>query len=197
MEITINAWTTGYLYDNTLTVPYPSGGWDSRKKWREDMEHAAAGVNDLINEEVETALNNAGYTLDDTGHEFDEDEMTITYQIKHIDKMEKAESASINEAMGISKEWKILTDARIEELIDAKDTVSEVLETEILTIKEQEFGAGSYQLTPYERKIALAGFLVAQEIHIRKMKAAAADAMLGLLASRLGIDPNAPDHEGQ
>jgi hypothetical protein len=103
--------------------------------------------------------------------------------------MEKTQSTSINEAMGISKEWKILTDARIEELIEAKDTISEVLETEILTIKEQEFGTGSYELTPYERKIALAGFMIAQEIHTRQMKAAAAEAMLGLLASKLGINP--------
>jgi hypothetical protein len=105
----------------------------------------------------------------------------------------KEEKASINEALGIHQDWKILTDARIENLIDDKDTISEVIESEAMTIKEQEFGTGNYELTPYEKKLVLAGFMIAQEIHGRQMRAAATGAMMKLLASRLGIDPNDAD----
>jgi len=100
------------------------------------------------------------------------------------------ENKKINEALGLTDEWRILTDARIEELFDSKETISEVMETEALTAKAQEFGEGSYELTAYEKKLVLSGFMIAQELHSRKMRAAAAEAMMGLLADRLGIDPS-------
>ena len=84
MEITINSFTTGYVTGNTMEVQYPADGWDSRKQWRLDMEAAALDENDLINEEVALALESAGFELAETGHEFNEDEMTITYQIHKI-----------------------------------------------------------------------------------------------------------------
>lgn len=103
----------------------------------------------------------------------------------------KEESVSINEALGISHEWKVLTDDRIENLIDTKDTISELIESEALTIKAQEFGEGNYELTPYEKKLMLSGFMISKEIQSRQIRAAATEAMMGLLAAKLGIDPSA------
>jgi len=84
MEITINSFTTGYVTGNTMEVQFPSNGWDSRKQWRQDMEAAALDENDLINEEVALALESAGYELAHSGHMFNEDMETITYQIHKI-----------------------------------------------------------------------------------------------------------------
>jgi len=64
-----------------MTVYYDSDGWDSRKRWRQDLEAAAENSNDMINESVEEALEKIGYTLSDEDHEFDEDNECITYKI--------------------------------------------------------------------------------------------------------------------
>jgi hypothetical protein len=100
------------------------------------------------------------------------------------------ESKNINEALGLTNEWRILTDARIEELFNSEETISDVMESEALTAKAQEFGEGSYELTAYEKKLVLSGFMIAQEMYTRKMRAAAAEAMMGLLADRMGMDPS-------
>jgi hypothetical protein len=79
--------TDGFLNEDdlTLTVNYSSDGWDSRKQWRKDLKLAAKLSNDTITEEVDDALIQVGYELDDNGHVFDEDEEEIIFKIREIE----------------------------------------------------------------------------------------------------------------
>ena len=64
-----------------MIVYYDSDGWDSRKRWREEMEAAAENAHDGINEPVWEALKKRGYDLSEEDHEFDEDDECIIYKI--------------------------------------------------------------------------------------------------------------------
>ena len=84
MEIEIGHNTGEINEEGTeLTVYFSPNGWDSRKKWREDLEAAAQNDHDGINEAVWIALEEAGYELGEN-HVFDEDTKTITYEICKI-----------------------------------------------------------------------------------------------------------------
>jgi hypothetical protein len=91
---------------------------------------------------------------------------------------------TINEALEISKDWKTLTDARISESIEAMDTVSDVMLAEALHIKQEAFGDGSYEITNYEKKLMLSGFLLAQEMSARKMAADVEQALFSILLNK-------------
>lgn len=81
-----------------------------------------------------------------------------------------ANKQTINEALGIHNDWQVLTDARIENLIDEVDTVSEVIMSELLTINQQEFGdIRDHEFSIYEKKLILAGYLLGQAITMRQM----------------------------
>lgn len=64
-----------------MIVNYDSNGWDSRRRWRQDMEAAAQNEHDGINGPVWEALEKIGYDLSEETHEFDEDGELITYKI--------------------------------------------------------------------------------------------------------------------
>lgn len=67
------------------------------------------------------------------------------------------EDMPIYEALGISKEWTILNDARIQEELENAKTISDVMERIALIIKTGEFGEGEYTLSAYEKKLIFAG----------------------------------------
>ncbi len=83
MEMEIGFNCTGTITDDftKMVVYYESSEWDSRKRWRLDLEAAAENANDCVNEPVLDALEKMGYTLSDENHEFDEDNECITYKI--------------------------------------------------------------------------------------------------------------------
>ena len=70
---------------------------------------------------------------------------------RNLEEKEK-ERESVNEAMGISDTWKDTTLDFIVDEIAASERVSDVIETLLHDIKEEEFGEGKYELTTYEKK---------------------------------------------
>jgi hypothetical protein len=83
MEIEFFNANTGFLNEDQteLTVHMSPEGWDSYKQWRQDMELAAQNSNDIINEQIEQALEPLGLTLSSEDHEFDEDVQEIIYKV--------------------------------------------------------------------------------------------------------------------
>ena len=86
MEIYIDHNYTGEVNDTftEMLVYYDSHGWDSIREWRLDLEAAAENNNDCINEAVDEALANIGYTLSTENHVFNEDEASIKYKIVRL-----------------------------------------------------------------------------------------------------------------
>jgi len=93
------------------------------------------------------------------------------------------EKTTINEGLGISTEWRDSADKKIEELVDNKGLVSDVIEKMILNIKVEEFGEEEYEITSYEKKLAYMGFMVLSEIYAREKAAERLDTLLGMLSS--------------
>ncbi len=90
---------------------------------------------------------------------------------------------TINEALGLSMEWRNVADKKIETLIDEEGLVSTVMEKMIAFIKEDEFGEGEYEITSYEKKLTYMGFMILSEMTAREKAAEKLDNLLGLLAS--------------
>jgi hypothetical protein len=83
MELEIGWNCRGEINDDftEIVVYYDSEGWDSRERWRQDMEAASENAHDGINEPVWEALQKIGYDLSEETHEFDEDDELIVYKI--------------------------------------------------------------------------------------------------------------------
>lgn len=97
---------------------------------------------------------------------------------------------TINEALGLSEEWRSITDKKIENLIDEEAHVSSVMEKMIAFLKEDEFGEGEYELSTYEKKLTYMGFMILSEMTAREKAVEKLDTLLGLLASKKKTDTN-------
>jgi len=118
------------------------------------------------------------------------------------------EKETINEALGLSQEWRDAAMNNVESCINESETLSEVMEKIAILTKEGEFGepsAKGYELTSYEKKLIYSGYMIAQEIHVLqalaakreimadmiKMMLGKSDSDLGKLFGDLGLDPDA------
>jgi hypothetical protein len=101
-------------------------------------------------------------------------------------KEKQSVKESVNEAMGISDAWKNTTlDFIVDEIADS-ERVSDVIESLLLDIKEEEFGEGKYETTTYEKKLIFAGMLLEKSISIAK-KSAGIESLMEML-KMLGED---------
>ena len=105
--------------------------------------------------------------------------------------LEEKDKESVNEAMGISDTWKDATLDFIVDEIAASERVSDVIESLLLDIKEEEFGEGKYEITIYEKKLLFAGMLLQQSLSSLK-KSAGMESLLSIL-KQLGEDGPAED----
>jgi len=104
---------------------------------------------------------------------------------RNLEGKEK-ERESVNEAMGISDTWKDTTLDFIVDEIAVSERVSDVIETLLHDIKEEEFGEGKYDLTTYEKKLLFAGMLLQQSLSSLK-KSAGMGSLMAML-KMLGED---------
>jgi len=111
---------------------------------------------------------------------------------RNLEGKEK-ERETVNEAMGISDTWKDTTLDFIVDEIAASERVSDVIETLLHDIKEEEFGEGKYELTTYEKKLLFAGMLLQQSLSSLK-KSAGMESLMAML-KMLGDDGISEDTE--
>ena len=71
--------------------------------------------------------------------------------------------------------------------IGEKEKVSDVIETLLLDIKEEEFGEGKYEITAYEKKLLFAGMLLEKTLSSLVNKSKGMDSLLEML-KMLGED---------
>lgn len=93
--------------------------------------------------------------------------------------MEKSETVA--EGLGLNEEWALINRHRTEKSLESHDTISDTLLDCIESLREEEFGGGE-KISTYEKKIAMAGFHLAQVI-LQKQQAAAGDALAKALGS--------------
>jgi hypothetical protein len=105
---------------------------------------------------------------------------------RNLEGKEK-EKESVNEAMGISDTWKDATVEFIVDEIGEKEKVSDVIESLLIDIKEEEFGEGNYQTTTYEKKLLFAGMLLEKSLSSLVNKSKGMDSLLEML-KMLGED---------
>lgn len=98
---------------------------------------------------------------------------------RNLEEKEKGRE-SVNEAMGISDTWKDTTLDFIVDEIVASERVSDVIETLLHDIKEEEFGEGKYELTTYEKKLLFAGMLLQQSLSSLK-KSSSMESLMAML----------------
>ncbi len=99
------------------------------------------------------------------------------------------EKETINEALGLSKEWRDITMEAVESRIMDAEKLSDVMEEIALVVKEDEFGepgSKGYDLTAYEKKLIYAGYMIAQEMHVLQAMAAKKEIMSDLIKLMLG-----------
>ena len=88
---------------------------------------------------------------------------------------------SVNEAMGISDAWKDATVDFIVDEIAEREKVSDVIESLLLDIKEEEFGEGNYETTTYEKKLLFAGMLLEKTLSSIAKKSAGIESLMAML----------------
>lgn len=99
---------------------------------------------------------------------------------RNLEEKEK-ERESVNEAMGISDTWKDTTRNFIVDEIAVSERVSDVIETLLHDIKEEEFGEGKYELTTYEKKLLFAGMLLEKSLASITKKTAGMESLMAML----------------
>jgi hypothetical protein len=97
--IKIDNFYEGYINDDftEMDVYYESDGWDSYKRWREDLQYASENENDSLNGPIYKALEKIGYTLSNENHEFDEENEVITYKIVKLEKDKMATGGGVGD----------------------------------------------------------------------------------------------------
>jgi hypothetical protein len=95
---------------------------------------------------------------------------------------------TINEALGLSEEWRSIADKKIENLIDEEAHVSGVMEKMIAFLKEAEFGEGEYEISAYEKKLTYMGFMILSEMMAREKAAEKLETLLALLGGKRAMD---------
>jgi len=101
---------------------------------------------------------------------------------------------SVNGALGITDAWKESTiDFCVEQILE-RDRVTEVIETLIHDIKEEEFGEGTYDLTPYEKKLLFAGMLLEKALSAQAKHMKGMESLLQML-KLLNEDPDKDSDE--
>ena len=95
----------------------------------------------------------------------------------------KKEKETITEALGLKPLWKKEADKLILYLLDNREKISDIIEEFALDTKQDEFGDGDYELTSYEKKLILGGFIMGQTLLHRTMRGSATEALIDLLSS--------------
>jgi hypothetical protein len=116
---------------------------------------------------------------------------------RNLEGKEK-DKESVNEAMGISDSWKEATINFIVDEISESDKVTDVINSLILDIKEEEFGKGDYETTAYEKKLMFAGILVEKALSNLVNKSRGVDSlleMLKMLGEEGATDPSDDDED--
>lgn len=80
----------------------------------------------------------------------------------------KEQPNEIHIALGLSKDWKILNEAYIEEDVNEGSTVTDVMEKIILRLKTECFGEDNYTISEYEKKLIYAGFMLSNDLTARR-----------------------------
>ena len=78
---------------------------------------------------------------------------------------------TIAEALNLSEEWAVVNRLRVEKSAERNNSVSDTILECIEDIRNDELGPTSTPITNYERKIAMMGFHLAQEMMSNKMNA--------------------------
>jgi hypothetical protein len=78
---------------------------------------------------------------------------------------------TIAEALNLSEEWAVVNRLRVEKSSERNNSVSDTMLECIENIRNEEMGETSAPITNYERKIAMMGFHLAQEMMSNKMHA--------------------------
>jgi hypothetical protein len=89
---------------------------------------------------------------------------------------------TVAEALNISEEWAVLNRYRIEKFLEENDTISDALLAGIENVRNEEFGETQKEFSDYEKKIAMMGFHLAQEI-ISMKHSGIAEAIIGAIKS--------------
>jgi len=90
---------------------------------------------------------------------------------------------TINEALGISDEWKTKKERELKELLKNHNAISQILIENAKLIKHECFGE-NYEISEYEIKLMYGSYLICSIIHDSKMEAAQS-ALLSTLFSTL------------
>jgi hypothetical protein len=91
---------------------------------------------------------------------------------------------TIADALGLSTEWKRRADRRILRLMETKENISDIIEDFAYTTKDEEFGDGDWEITEYEKKLMLGGFMLGQALLHRTMHGSATEALIDLLMNK-------------
>jgi hypothetical protein len=92
----------------------------------------------------------------------------------------------INEVLGISEEWTQATEDRLSVKVEENTYVTDVFLSEIADVRDSEFGKGiNSSISTYEKKLMLAGYLLAQEMSARKLASLAQQAVLQTIMGKL------------
>lgn len=110
--------------------------------------------------------------------------------------MENSQKETINEALGLTQEWRDFMIDAVESSVNKAEKLSDVMEDIALCIKTDEFGdpgSKGYELTAYEKKLVYAGHMISQEIQHLQALVAKKEIMTDLLKMMLNKGTNLED----
>jgi hypothetical protein len=81
------------------------------------------------------------------------------------------EKDTVYDGLALKREWAIVNEANIQDVVDECETVSDALERMVLLIKNQEFGVETTEISEYEKKLIFTGLQMGNMLLQRKSDA--------------------------
>jgi len=80
----------------------------------------------------------------------------------------KNEKDTVYDGLALKREWAIVNESNIVDIVEECETVSDALERMVLLIKNQEFGVESTEISEYEKKLIFTGLQMGNMLLQRK-----------------------------